>query len=316
MGLEINCVRFMFYVRALDVDFSQSATIGRQYLYLSESDLKKAMREFGHPFQEDTIHSIFNKNNGYAEEFLRFLGAKDVQSFDISDYEGATYLHDMNQYIPDRFKEKYTVVLDGGSLEHVFNLPIAIRNCMEMVQVGGHYLGLTPANNFMGHGFYQFSPELYFNVFTRANGFELVDLIACEDRRAAKWFAVRSPALIRGRATLINSVPVLLFVVAKRVKKSVIFEAMPQQSNFVSIQSHESVASDTAQTELAQPATERPSLLASIARRMPNPLKSAIRRMLRYNYPMRRLLGYHYGFNPRFFQPIKPTERAQELLEK
>lgn len=70
----------------------------------------------------------------------------------------------MNREIPGDFIEKYSMVLDGGSLEHVFNFPVAVRNCMQMLQVGGHYLAITPANNFMGHGFYQFSPELYFSI--------------------------------------------------------------------------------------------------------------------------------------------------------
>src|SRR5438477_418150 len=84
---------------------------------------------------------------------------------------GPHFPHDMNEPIPDKFKETYTAVLDGGSLEHVFNFPVAIKNCMEMVKVGGHYLAITPANNFFGHGFYQFSPELYFTVLSKENGF-------------------------------------------------------------------------------------------------------------------------------------------------
>jgi len=43
----------------------------------------------------------------------------------------------------------YTTVIDGGSLEHVFNFPQAIANCMNMVAVGGHFIGLSPANNFL-----------------------------------------------------------------------------------------------------------------------------------------------------------------------
>ena len=84
-------------------------------------------------------------------------------------YESAKHLHDMNEGIPGDFKEKYTAVLDAGSLEHIFNFPVAIKNRMDMVNVSGHYLAITPANNFCGHGFYQFSPELYFSVLTREN---------------------------------------------------------------------------------------------------------------------------------------------------
>ena len=60
----------------------------------------------------------------------------------------------MNEAIPDSLKGKFSCVLDGGTLEHVFNFPQAIKNAMEIVAIGGHFLGVVPANNFSGHGFY------------------------------------------------------------------------------------------------------------------------------------------------------------------
>ena len=56
------------------------------------------------------------------------------------------------------------MVIDGGLLEHVFDFPTAIRNCMRMVRQGGHLILNLPVNNFPGHGFYRFSPELVFRV--------------------------------------------------------------------------------------------------------------------------------------------------------
>ncbi|WP_051358088.1 hypothetical protein [Rubidibacter lacunae] len=104
---------------------------------------------------------------------MKFLGAESIDSFDYSGYEGATCEHDFNQPISEDYHARYTVAIDGGTLEHVFNFPVAIANCMRMVEVGGHYLGLTPSNNLMGHGFYQFSPELYFRVLSPENGFSI-----------------------------------------------------------------------------------------------------------------------------------------------
>ncbi len=46
--------------------------------------------------------------------------------------------------------------------------------------LGGHFISVTFANNFLGHGFHQFSPELYFRVFCPANGFEVESLMLCE----------------------------------------------------------------------------------------------------------------------------------------
>ena len=65
----------------------------------------------------------------------------------------------MNTPIYGSLKNRFSALLDAGTIEHVFNFPQAIRNCMEMVKVGGHFIQVTVANNFIGHGFYQFSPE-------------------------------------------------------------------------------------------------------------------------------------------------------------
>jgi hypothetical protein len=168
---------------------------------------------------------------------------------------------------------------------------------MEMVRVGGHYLGITPANNLMGHGFYQFSPELYFSVFTRENGFDLISLIACEDRKRATWYAVRSPREVRRRVTLINAVPVSLLIVAKRVMKTVIFETTPQQSDYLSVWHQYDTASDRVPTA-APRATKQLSPLDRVKRSIPVLLKRLVRRVLRI---------YRGGFDPRFFQPLDPT---------
>jgi hypothetical protein len=209
----------------------------------------------------------------------------------------------MNSGLPGEVKEQYTTVLDGGSLEHVFNFPMAIRNCMEMVSVGGHYLGITPANNLMGHGFYQFSPELYFSVFARENGFDLISLIACEDRKRATWYAVRSPREVRRRVTLTNAVPVSLLIVAKRVMKTVIFETTPQQNDYLSVWHQYATASDRV-PPAAPRATRRVSPLDRGKRRIPVLLKRLVRRVVRI---------HRGGFDPRFFQPLDPTKSERSL---
>jgi hypothetical protein len=170
VGLDNNGIRFLLYAKRLGVDFNRSAMIGRQALFMSRRELRRSLSEFGFRCDQQTISRVLNDSDRYAEAFLRFLGAEVVDSFDKSDYEGATCIHDMNEEIPHSFHGKYSMVLDGGSLEHVFNFPVALRNCMRMVEARGHYLAITPTNNFVGHGFYQFSPELFFGVFSKETG--------------------------------------------------------------------------------------------------------------------------------------------------
>jgi len=236
VGLDSNGTKGLLYAKVQGVDYSQSAMIGRHKLHLTPSQLKKNLVELGVSFDEETVSSVFEKDNGYSEEFLRCLGANDIHSFDNSIYEGATHIHDMNQGIPNNLMDQYSMVLDAGTLEHIFNFPVAIKNCMEMLKVGGHYIGILPTNNFVGHGFYQFSPELYFSVFNKENGFELVDVIIFEDELKSDWFKVQSPMSVKGRITLINNrTPVYLLVIAKKMKKCEIFKHPPQQSDYISM---------------------------------------------------------------------------------
>ena len=84
-------------------------------------------------------------------------------------------------------------MLDSGSLEHVFNFPIAIANCMALTEVGGHFVAITPANNWCGHGFYQFSPELFYRVLCAENGFRVERMIVAECPDGT-WLEVADPA--------------------------------------------------------------------------------------------------------------------------
>lgn len=298
MGLDINGTRFLLYCRTLDVDFARTAMVGRQGLHLSKRNLKGVFESFGFKVDDRQINSIFNQTDGYAEHLLTCLGAKEVHSFDKSGYEGATHLHDMNRELPDRFKEQYTTVLDGGSLEHIFNFHVAIKNCMEMVSVGGHYLAITPANNFLGHGFYQFSPELYFSIFTRENGFELTSVIAFEDWPDARWYSVKSPLEVRGRVTLINSAPVYLLVVARKLAHTRVFETTPQQSDYLATWREESTCSNGAPKSTPPATAKLVARLDFVKQRVPAPVKRLIRRVLGRSYS---------GFDPRFFRPMDPT---------
>ncbi|HTE59068.1 MAG TPA: hypothetical protein VK631_01880, partial [Solirubrobacteraceae bacterium] len=118
--------------------------------------------------------------DGFAEPVLHAMGAQRVDSLDISPFEGATVIHDLNQPLGEP-PRRFTAVIDGGSLEHVFNFPVAIRTCMELVEPGGSLVVMVPANNEIGHGFYQFSPELFYRV--AQHGFDVLQMLLVERGR-------------------------------------------------------------------------------------------------------------------------------------
>lgn len=231
MGLDINGIRLVLLAKQLGAEFKDVVTIGRQGLHLTQAQLQKELVHF-----DVLCPANFSMDEMCYSEFLfSLLGARDTQSIDNSDYENATIIHDMNNPLPAELKGKFSVVVDAGTLEHVFNYPVAIKNCMELLKSGGMFISITPANNFMGHGFYQFSPELFFSVFTKVNGFELIKLFICETYEDSQWYEVSKPkGGNEGRVTLINHQPTYLMCIARRIDDGCEpLKNAPQQADYV-----------------------------------------------------------------------------------
>lgn len=232
MGLDVQGIKFLLAARRSGVRFDRTAMIGRQELFIDPVMLHRLLRRSGLANGATETERLLTEASGYAEPLLRHLGALQISSVDASHYEQASLVHDMNNPIPESLKSAFSAVVDAGTLEHVFNVPVALKNCMEMVQEGGHLLLMTPANNFMGHGFYQFSPELFFRVLSADNGYEVVRVIACETSPDAPWYEVIDPALVGRRVEMLSSAPVYLLIQGRRVRKVPVLEVAPQQSDY------------------------------------------------------------------------------------
>lgn len=235
MGIDVHAARVLFHARKCGVSFERTAMIGRQGLYLSEKTLGKVLKAQGQPLPRDEVQALMRGRDGYAEPLLEHLGARKIDSFDASDYEGATQVVDFNLPIGDQFRNRYSVVIDCGSLEHVFNFPVAIANCMQMVETGGHFICVSPTNNFGGHGFYQFSIELYFRIFTSANGFSVKRMYVSECGASAPWYEVSDPETVGGRMDLVNATPAAFMMIAEKVAAVEPFLHPPQQSDYVAL---------------------------------------------------------------------------------
>lgn len=105
-----------------------------------------------------------------AHAVLTLLGAERVFVTDVSNYEEPDYLIDLNYDISEEYYERFDVILDVGTLEHVFDIPVAISNLIKMLKKEGEIILILPSSNAIDHGFYSFSPTLFFDFFT-ANGF-------------------------------------------------------------------------------------------------------------------------------------------------
>jgi len=102
----------------------------------------------------------------YSDDFLMDIGATSIDTLDYSDFEGCSYVRNLNiSFSRDdactALRSKYDVVLDFGTSEHVFNMPRSIANSIYMLRPGGGFVLVLPVCGWLEHGFYQFSPNFF-----------------------------------------------------------------------------------------------------------------------------------------------------------
>ena len=219
------------------------AMLGRQHLDLPRhSWADEVETRLGY----DLHDLIADQDETYAEPFFERMGAKSVESIDFSPYQGAKLIHDMNTPLLPELQDRFDLLHDGGTMEHVFHIPNYLANCMKLLRVGGVYVGVTPADNWMGHGFYQFSPELLFRVFCPENGFRLRAHGFGTWEWQGRVYNMPPDNLWRGRMEPQFRKPALLLIVAQKTASVEPFSAgWPQQSDYASRWSnHEDGSSD------------------------------------------------------------------------
>jgi hypothetical protein len=248
MGVSRATAEFLVQARARGVDFARTATIGRQELFIGPGRVRRLLRDYDlwpAGMSRGALDARFEAAPGFLDPLLLALGAEEIRSIDASDYEGADIVHDLNEPAPEELHRRFSVLFDGGSLEHIFNVPAALRSYMQMVEVGGHLLIHTMANNYFGHGFYQFGPDLFYRALSPENGYEVERVLLVENdllwtklfnaiapvEVEGRWAEAHDPSAF-GRILLQTARPVVVQVQARRVADVPIFATPPQQSDY------------------------------------------------------------------------------------
>ena len=134
MGLLYADARRLLAARQSGVSFGRTLTVSRQQLYLHKAELE-TLRGI-HPDGGSWLEGY--QFGEYADRFFReVIGVGSLATIDMSVYEGAIIVHDLNHPVPQELRESFDVVVEAGSLEHIFSFPTAIANLMKVVRVGG-----------------------------------------------------------------------------------------------------------------------------------------------------------------------------------
>lgn len=280
MGLSRAALRFLIREYRRQPWSGPVLTLGRQCLYATWAETVEICRQEGvapRPLPPETGRtSNIPAWRGTPQEqylsdvaFFSMLGATQVLALDCADFEGAELIHDLNQPVPAEHASRFGLIVDSGTLEHVFDVRQTLANVVRMLRSGGRVIHLSPANNYANHGFYQFSPTLFAD-FYQTNGFVDLQLFVAElstaDYAASAWelFAIDphcQPVSMMSRGRL------FVLVTAAKTDQSTA-ERIPQQAYY---------------QRLFAPVEQRPlagGWMARSKRLLPVGLKTFLRRCL------------------------------------
>jgi SAM-dependent methyltransferase len=306
MGITYEDARVLCDAALAGVSFHRTLTLGHLRSHLNKKELREFARELRTEVPADLLLP-----EPYADSFFTgLLGAASLTSLDASAFEGASMIHDLNRRIPEPAEQTFDAVIDSGTLEHVFHFPVALANCMRLLRTGGRLWVFTNANNFMGHGFYQFSPELFYRTLDERTGFAIERMLLVEYKfigaefgSRRPWYSVADPDHLRTRGMVVNDRPLgLLLQARKNSHVSDPFGEPPEQSDYARLWTAERGG-----------APEEPSRGFSefLRHRFPQALRVPINRVRTYLSNRREGRSVFSLRNRAHFLPVDPRDAAR-----
>ena len=184
MGLYPTAV--VRVVRELYVDELKNkslAMLGKQAIHMNSvkyRNIRKILK------MDDSWDVLLKNGNIDSFEFFMKMGFGEVHAIDVNTMDGADIVQDLNKPFADSLYEKFDVVIDGGTLEHVFDISNAMKSIVNMTKRGGKVIHISPLAGYVNHGFYSFSPTLFID-FYEENGFEVEKIDIEFMNSSGKW---------------------------------------------------------------------------------------------------------------------------------
>ena len=165
--------------------------LGQADVYFGQETLSSMAKAAGVELAQGAAPSLSHRPDlaarGYLsrESLFESLGFSEVQALDVSAFEGAEILFDLNSAsLPASLAGRFDAVFDHGTMEHVFHIPNCLANIHALLKNGGRVIHTNPASNQVDHGFYMFSPT-FFHDFYSANGWDIrtIQLVRFDPQR-------------------------------------------------------------------------------------------------------------------------------------
>jgi hypothetical protein len=204
-------------------------TMGRQTMLFTPQETLQLFRNAGvtldiDPASLETDSETSLAGNGYISDraFFGLLGVDKLRSLDHDAYEGADIIHDLNETLPSHLEQIADVIIDGSTIDNVFNPAQALINLSRMLKPGGRLISINVGSNHYTPYMIP-TPGWFFDFFV-VNGYADCRVYVCifAEDGAVTVLALDS-GLIAANISTIHTVqsekPLGLFIIAEKSTK-------------------------------------------------------------------------------------------------
>lgn len=98
---------------------------------------------------------------GFVYECVDLDGAEKTQAWDINTVK-----------CPEEFYEQFSLTTNHGTSEHLIGQENAFQLLHDLTMVGGYMMHTVPCTGSVNHGFFSYSPVLFFSL-AKANNYDI-----------------------------------------------------------------------------------------------------------------------------------------------
>ncbi len=163
MGIDHRLTQALILERERRPYIGRAYTLGRQAMPYSPEITFRTFQDLGaRPAISDLSEIRIDEATTTAREdpaqhrirdvdFFAMLGLSETLAIDISDYEGAEILVDINQPIPSRLERSCCLLVDGSLLDNIFDPVTALKNISRMLTPGGRCFLINQGFHYSEH---------------------------------------------------------------------------------------------------------------------------------------------------------------------
>ena len=126
--------------------------------------------------QKKNLDNLSNSKSFTTEDYFKSVGFKEYKSIDINGAYNSLQF-DLNKNISETYSynEKYDLVINNGTGEHIFNQYALFLNFHNLTKLNGIMLNILPFIDWINHGFYNFNP-IFFADLAASNNYEIIKI--------------------------------------------------------------------------------------------------------------------------------------------